>query len=278
MRIRAQLVCASLLLAGSVPALPGQTPSKPASTRPSAAAPASAQTSISAPAETAAQPPKVTYSDGLLGIRAENSTLGDVLKAVQSATGASIDSPGFASERVYVNLGPGEPRDILASLLNGSRYDYILLGSQQQPNSVARVMLTVRQTSHEQPVVSSTAAVQSPVLPQRLSPHHLRPGASADDDDTADTPPDREAAATLNQPGQPVPEQPAPNTVGAVPLPGQQPNAQQANGQSPFGQPLNGQPVKTPEQLLRDLQQLQQQQQQQLQLQQQLQQQNNFGH
>jgi hypothetical protein len=213
----------------------------------------------------------------LLGIRAENSTLGDVLKAVQSATGASIDSPGFASERVYVNLGPGEPRDILASLLNGSRYDYILLGSQQQPNSVARVMLTVRQTSHEQPAVSSTAAVPpTPFLPQHISRPGPRP--DSDDNDTSDSTPDREPAVTPNQPGQPVPEQPVPNTVGAAPLPVQQPNAQQAYGQPPFGQPLNGQPVKTPDQLLRDLQQLQQQQQQQLQLQQQLQQQNNFGH
>ena len=71
-----------------------------------------------------------------------------MLKAVQSATGASVDSPGFASERVYVKLGPGEPRDILASLLNGSRYDYIMIGSQQQPNSVARVMLTMRSDLH----------------------------------------------------------------------------------------------------------------------------------
>ena len=204
MRIRAQLVCASFLLAGLVPALPGQTPSTPASTRPSAATPASAQTSISAPAETAAQPPKVTFSDGLLGIRAENSTLGDILKAVQSATGASIDSPGFASERVYVNLGPGEPRDILASLLNGSRYDYILLGSQQQPNSVARVMLTVRQTSHEQPAVSSTATVPAtPLVPHNFS----RPGArpNSDESDTSDSTPDREPPITPSQPAQPVP-------------------------------------------------------------------------
>lgn len=198
--------------------------------------------------------------------------MGDILKAVQSATGASIDSPGFASERVYVNLGPGEPRDILASLLNGSRYDYILLGSQQQPNSVARVMLTVRQTSHEQPAVSSTATVPAtPLVPHNFS----RPGArpNSDESDTSDSTPDREPPITPSQPAQPVPGQSAPNTVGAVPQPAQQPN-----GQSPFGQPINGQPVKTPEQLLHDLQQLQQQQQQQLQLQQQLQQQNNFGH
>ena len=51
---------------------------------------------------------------------------------------------------------------------------------------------------------------------------------------------------------------------------------QQQPGYQPFGQ-QSQQPVKTPEQMLRDLQQMQQQQQQQLQLQQQLQQQNNFS-
>jgi len=183
--------------------------------------------------------------------------LGDVLKAVQSATGASVDSPGFASERVYVKLGPGEPRDILAALLNGSRYDYIMIGSQEQPNSVARVMLTMRQTSREQP---TPAAAARPTPPPTQA-------AKAEEKDTSDEPPpDREAPAATKPPVQPVPGQPpTPNTTpGAV---------QQQPGYPPFGQ----QQVKTPEQLLRDLQQMQQQQQQQLQLQQQLQQQNNFS-
>jgi hypothetical protein len=184
--------------------------------------------------------------------------LGDVLKAVQSATGASVDSPGFASERVYVKLGPGEPRDILAALLNGSRYDYIMIGSQEQPNSVARVMLTMRQTSREPPASPSAMARPSP------SP---TPAPKVEEHDTPDeTPPDREAPIP---PVQPVPGQPpTPNTTpGAIPG-----AVQQQPGSPPFGQ----QP-KTPEQLLRDLQQMQQQQQQQLQLQQQLQQQNNFS-
>jgi hypothetical protein len=267
MRIRAGFVCASFLLAGLGPALLGQAPSKPASKLPSAAQPpASAQTSISAPPQTAATPPRVTFHDGLLSIHAENSTLGDVLKAVQSATGASIDSPGVASERVYVNLGPGQPRDILASLLNGSRYDYIMIGSQQQPNSVARVMLTMRQTSREQPASPSAMARPSP--PPTPTP-------KVEENDTPDeTPPDREAPAATKLPVQPVPGQPpTPNTT-----PGATPGVvQQQPGYPPFGQPLSSQQPKTPEQLLRDLQQMQQQQQQQLQLQQQLQQQNNFS-
>ena len=282
MRIRARFVCASFLLAGLGPVLLGQAPSKPASPLPSATKqqPASARTSISAPAqtaatppssssapaETAATPPQVTFHDGLLGIHAENSTLGDVLKAVQSATGASVDSPGFASERVYVELGPGEPRDILAALLNGSPYDYIMIGSQEQPNSVARIMLTVRSTSIEKPTTAAAARPTPPPTPAPKEEEH---------DNSDVTPPDREPPAAA-KPGQPHPGQPpTPNTTLGT-TPNMTPGAvQQQPGYQPFGQPQ--QPVKTPEQMLRDLQQMQQQQQQQLQLQQQLQQQNNFS-
>jgi hypothetical protein len=254
MRIRANLVCASILLAGFVPALLGQTPSKPAAALPSASGhpPLSTETSGSPPAETPANPPEVTFHDGLLSIRAENSTLGDVLRAVQNATGASIESPGLTNERVYVKLGPGEPRNILASLLNGSHYDYILLGSRQQPNSVARVMLTVRQSSREQPAAPTAAARSTPPPPP----------ANNDDVDTTDTQADRIAPPV--QVNQPPPGQP----------PGQ--NAQDASQQQP-GQPASGQGPKTPEQLLQQLQQMRQQQQQQFQLQQQLQQQNNWS-
>jgi hypothetical protein len=266
MRIRVKFVCAAILFAGLVPVLLGETPSTPASASPSAAGeqPLPARILGSLPAQTAATQPQVTFRDGLLSIRAENSTLGDVLRAVQNATGASIETPGFASERVYVNLGPGAPRDILASLLNGSHYDYILLGSQQQPGSVVRVMLTMRQNSHEPP--AAPAAMVRPTPPPS-------PAANSDDNDTPDVPPDREVAKP-NQPAQPAPGQPptaTPPVVTGQQQPGQ-PNGQPPNGLQPTGQ------AKTPEQLLHDLQQLQQQQQQQLQLQQQLMQQNGFSH
>ena len=162
MRIKAKFACGSVLFASFVPALLGQMPSKPASAVPSASGqPPASQRSISPPAETPATPPQVTFHDGLLSIRAENSTLGDVLRAVQNATGATIESPGLTSERVYVKLGPGEPRDVLASLLNGSHYDYILLGSPQQPNGVTRVMLTTRQNSSAEPAAYHGCAINS---------------------------------------------------------------------------------------------------------------------
>jgi hypothetical protein len=111
--------------------------------------------------------PQVTFQNGLLGIRAENSTMADVLRAVQRATGASIDFPGFASERVNVNLGPGPLRDIVMSLLDGSRFDYILVAS-QQPNSIERVVLKMRRDSSRPSPASNTAdSGQQPTIQQQ---------------------------------------------------------------------------------------------------------------
>jgi hypothetical protein len=111
--------------------------------------------------------PQVRFQNGLLEIRAQNSSMGDVVRAVQRATGASIDFPGFASERVNVNLGPGPLRDIVMSLLDGSRYDYILVAS-QQPNSIERMVLTMRRDAGRPSPASNTAdGGQQPTIQQQ---------------------------------------------------------------------------------------------------------------
>ena len=53
-------------------------------------------------------PPQVTYQNGLLTIDAKNSTLSQVLRAVQAQTGASVEMPSSAAnERVMMQVGPG---------------------------------------------------------------------------------------------------------------------------------------------------------------------------
>ena len=63
-----------------------------------------------------AVPPKVSFSGGMLTIVAENSTLSDILRAVKAQTGAAVEIPPNATERVVTHLGPGAPRDVLSSL------------------------------------------------------------------------------------------------------------------------------------------------------------------
>ncbi len=87
-------------------------------------------------------PPTVAYIGGQLTIEAKNSTLGDVLRAVEMQTKASFELPRDTTERVVGHFGPGRAELVLASLLNGSGYNYVMIGSEKSPNLLARVILT----------------------------------------------------------------------------------------------------------------------------------------
>ena len=88
--------------------------------------------------------PQVTYQDGQLTIVAPNSTLGDILRGVRKHTSADIEIPPTANERVVTRLGPGPAREVMAELLNGSRFNYILLGSPENANQLVRVVLVAK--------------------------------------------------------------------------------------------------------------------------------------
>ena len=79
------------------------------------------------------RPPRVSFHNGLLSINADNSTLGDIFSAIHQKTGAAVELPPMGGgDRVAVNLGPAPADDVLAALLNGSRFDYIILNAQQE--------------------------------------------------------------------------------------------------------------------------------------------------
>ncbi len=91
-----------------------------------------------------AAPPQVSYDHGQLTIISQNSTLGDILRAVHDRTGAVLDVPGNATERVAGQMGPGAPRDVLAQLLNGTHFNYVILGSATDGSKVEKVILTTK--------------------------------------------------------------------------------------------------------------------------------------
>jgi hypothetical protein len=88
--------------------------------------------------------PVVTYRDGQLTIDAENSTLAAVLELVAEKTGAVIEvPPGSGLERIVEHTGPGRAEDVLASLLNGSPFDFVIVGSSQPPHVPMQVLLSL---------------------------------------------------------------------------------------------------------------------------------------
>ena len=92
------------------------------------------------PEQSPAGEPVVSYQQGQLTIHSENSTLSSILEAVQKDLGATVDASGItASDRIATQIGPGDPRDVLSTLLNNSKYDFILLGSPGNPTSVQKI-------------------------------------------------------------------------------------------------------------------------------------------
>ena len=190
------------------------------------------------PEQLPATRPTVTYRNGQLAILANNSTLQDVLSAVRQQTGANIESSGLAAgDRVYVKLGPGAPKDVLAALLDGSRFNFAILSSASDPNAIAHVVLMPKSGSGVPP---STVAA-NPAQPGMRTPP---PQPQQPDEIQADEgQPDEE---------EPQPEEPQPQQGQQLPQEQPQEPQQQQPGQ-----------VRTPEQLLQELQQMQRQQQQQ---------------
>ena len=95
------------------------------------------------PSQVRSTSPKVTYINGQLTISALDVSLGDVLRAVSVKTGAVIEFPSDRGrEHLFANAGPGPVRDVLASLLNGSRFNYVMLASPTNPSILQRMILT----------------------------------------------------------------------------------------------------------------------------------------
>ena len=180
-----------------------------------------------------ASPPHVSYRNGELTIVAQNSTLGDILRAVHFETGAMMDVPGNPTDRVVSTFGPGPPRDVLAKLLNGTHFNYMMLGSATNSNALARVILTPKPPPMPEQA-QNQAAMNQPVMsqPRPFSPriqegYGMNPQQDVNDDEPDDSS-DVQSGEDYSQP------------------------------ESPASQPDSRPVIKTPEQLLQELQRQQQ--------------------
>ena len=172
-----------------------------------------------------ATPPRISYAGGQLTVSADNSSLPDILSNVMKITGARLEGTRPPeSDRVFGKFGPGTPRDVLNSLLAGSHYDYILIGGLDDPGEVRQVLLSQHGSALQGVGTAGNQAANQPNSEEEQENQENEP-------------------AVIAQPEPPPPPPPAANNP-SEPTPGQQ-------------------QVKTPEQLLQELQRLRQQQQQQ---------------
>jgi hypothetical protein len=137
------------------------------------------------------KPLEVSFRDGLLAIHSNKATLSEVLFAVQQRTGAEVAiAAGAEQEKVVVELGPAPAPEVLASLLNGSKFNFLILSAADDPRKLDRVILSPRVESAVQPL--------SPVV--------------QNDDADDDEPPPQPAPVQgqMNVPPPPAPVQMAP--------------------------------------------------------------------
>jgi hypothetical protein len=125
------------------------------------------------------QLPTVTFLNGELSIIADNATLRDILEMVRRKTGATIDIPPTANERVFVQLGPGPASQVLSSLLAGSEFNFIVLNGEGNPKTLAKVVLSPKDGTTSTPEEQASSQNAFSVVPNGIGSMVVRrrPGA-----------------------------------------------------------------------------------------------------
>jgi hypothetical protein len=108
------------------------------------------------------------------------------LKDFSTASGAQIEGMG-SDERVFGTYGPGQARDVLSQLLQGSGYNLLMIGDQGQ-GAPRQIVLSIRPSGSAQPATGNNSAgsndddadvEEQPQQPpqQQFPPGVFRPGS-----------------------------------------------------------------------------------------------------
>jgi hypothetical protein len=166
------------------------------SLHPSASQPKTTETQPASQSD--APPPIAELKDGKLTVRANGQDFAVVLDAVRSATGIAIDMPAESQpEAVFMNLGPVPAKSALMALLDGTRYNYVMIGSQDDPQSVNRLILSERSGGAGPAMVASVSSEPAAAGPELYG----GPGFHPDED------------AQNAEPAVPVPPPAAPSVI-----------------------------------------------------------------
>lgn len=186
--------------------------------------------------------PQVSWDGEQLSISSDNSTLADILTAVRRLTGADIDIPAGASgQRVAARLGPGPAREILASLLSGTDFNYVIQAADENPLGIQSVVLTPRNKG------GVLAGSKSAVVAAMQHPDMTNPVQSSNprNSDKSESP--LEASSTADKVSAEAPSNPEARTAPATapPTPADA-KAASAEPQAASAEPLPVQADLTP--------------------------------
>ncbi len=266
---------------GQPPPLPASTlPATPPTALPAANALPAPLAATPVAASTPARRAQVTFTDGLLDVRANDSSLHQILRAICRQTGMTVTG-GVVDQRIFGNYGPAAPATILATLLDGTGTNMVL---RESPDDMPlQLYLTPRGSGGPTPPpFSLTSSDDDAPDPTPQPARSASPPAAAAPSGYIPPP------APVSTPGQPLMPQPlnnvngnsnnvtptasqipttdsvpvsslpapytTPSSTGIVDTPNPPP-AGSTTGTSPNG-------VKTPEQIYQQLLQMQQQKQQ----------------
>ena len=159
---------------------------------------------------------------------ADNSSLSGILHDISTKTGMTVE--GLSRDpRIFGNYGPAAPREVLSALLDGLGYNVMMVGALN--NGAPRTLTLAPRTGGG----AAPGNRSTPVAVQN----------NGDDDD--DSQPEQPDTSMPGRPDQPPPEV----------------NQPQPDQQGPNTNPNQPGQVKTPQQMLQELQQMRQQQLQQ---------------
>lgn len=140
------------------PAQPGANGAPATSNLASPAAPSPTSDSALPPSllQQPAQPATVELANGQLSIKANNSSLEDILHTISSQSGMQVEGL-TGDERVFGNFGPGQAPDVLADLFNGMPYNLLIVGGLTN-GAPTRLLLSPAQAAAPVVAASSPAA------------------------------------------------------------------------------------------------------------------------
>lgn len=127
------------------------------------------------PAQQPARPAEVSFSQGLLTIHADNSSLVDILTQISRSTGLQIQGLSH-DQRIYGAYGPGKLTATISKLLDGSGYDYVIVGGTGS-HAPSKLLLTQASSSAPPGIASSASVANVPYTPAQETPAMADPSA-----------------------------------------------------------------------------------------------------